>query len=145
MDGQGTGLFSPSKSFYIRLGVLSCIVIVIGLGVFGWTWWFVRNTNPKDFSGSITPAEFEVANNLTTNTPRSTGKAPTPSQTQTKNEMPTRTPTPTRKPTSSPTEDGPWMACEGSYLSRLRVEDRASVSHTPPLANRVRSNPGLGR
>jgi hypothetical protein len=37
---------------------------------------------------------------------------------------------------------GPWEACLGTYLSRLHVDDQAYVSYDPPLANRVRSQPG---
>jgi hypothetical protein len=56
-------------------------------------------------------------------------------------------PTPTRRPTRTPTktpDPGPWVACKGTYLSRLHVGDDAFVAPQPPLANRVRSDPNLG-
>ena len=36
-----------------------------------------------------------------------------------------------------------WNPCPGTYHSRLQVGDQAYVSNDPPLANRVRKNPGM--
>jgi hypothetical protein len=59
--------------------------------------------------------------------------------------IPSETPTivPSATVTKTP-ESGPWLACPGIYLSRLRPGDRAKISEDPPLSNRVRSSAGIG-
>jgi len=51
----------------------------------------------------------------------------------------TITPTPTETP--RPTQP-PWEACPDTYPSRLHIGDTAKVSEDPPLANRLRDQPG---
>jgi hypothetical protein len=43
--------------------------------------------------------------------------------------------------TATTTPVAPWVACEGSPPSRLRVGDIAYVSYNPPYSNRVREIP----
>jgi hypothetical protein len=83
-------------------------------------------------------------------------ETPTPTEvTNTPTESPTITPTNTSIPSETPTkvpsptvtnisESGPWLACPGTYLSRLRPGNQAKISEDPPLSNRVRSSPGTG-
>ncbi len=57
--------------------------------------------------------------------------------------QPTNTVTPTVLPPTPTPAEGPWEACTNTYLSRLRVGDKAFVAFDPPLANRVRERPNL--
>ena len=56
---------------------------------------------------------------------------------------PTSTGTSTEPPATPTPAEGPWEACTNTYLSRLRVGDKAYVAFDPPLANRVRERPNL--
>jgi hypothetical protein len=44
-------------------------------------------------------------------------------------------------PTPEPTR-GPWLACPGTYLSNIQVDDQAYIGFNPPVPNNVRSGPG---
>ena len=60
------------------------------------------------------------------------------------------TKTPTRTPTKVPvlratTTPDIWANCNADYVSRLKVGDKAFVSNTPPLSNRLREGPNVNR
>ena len=147
----GKTLSSPSqasKRLYVGIGIFSLLLIAISLvfllaDIRGGSASVLRA--PENPNGEIPGSQ--------TNTPtfaqqRFPSEIPTltftsvPTSTRTRGITPTPTDRTTRTPTVTPAGES-WIACQGTYPSRLHTGERAYVSSTPFLANRVRSKPGL--
>jgi hypothetical protein len=145
----GNTLAAPvqtSKRLYVGIGIFSLLLMAVAL-VFLFAdngSWSGSTLNPtQDPSGGVPVSQL----NTPTLTPQSIpSETPTRTSvpTSTRTRMVTSTPTlrTTRTPKVTPTEDS-WVACQGTYPSRLHIGDHAYVSSTPFLANRVRSKPSL--
>jgi hypothetical protein len=145
----------PRSGRWISLGVIAMLlvcVLVVVIGVVGYTMLM-----PGLGDATATQLRLSLAQTgtalaiLVGQTP--TPSSPPPSATFTlmvptteaalitPTLSPTISPSPTEQAATATIEYEYWQACSGTYLSRLRVGDRASVSTDPPLPNRVRSEP----
>lgn len=124
-----TASLRPWRWWVPRIGVIFVLFIVGGL--------FLWSNTPGSNEAPISAPELPTA----TSTPRRPTPTRFPINRASSSPTSLLSPTPSPALTTAP-PDNPWLACSGSYLSRLHVGDRASVALKPPLANRVRSEPG---
>jgi len=137
-----------SKRFYVGVGIFSILlmttsVIFLLIGNISWAETWVQERNDLNTESPInevdTPAPTFTPQSIRSEIPTLTS---VPTSTRTRVITPTPTHRTTHTPTVTPTEDS-WIACQDTYPSRLHTGDRAYVSSTPFLANRVRSKPSL--
>lgn len=124
------------RAFFVGLVIIVLLVLVFGVGTLARNRHDLASPSVR-FTRTIALTETKVAGHQV---PEADFENPTPTRTRMVTPTPTRRIT--RTPTITPTEDS-WIACQGSYPSRLHIGNRAYISSTPFLANRVRSKPGL--
>jgi hypothetical protein len=92
------------------------------------------------FTGDPTPTLMNITKQASkTKTPtRVFTNSPTSIEQPTRTKQPARTKSPTPKTTQT---TDVWKDCNAIYSSRLEIGEKAYVSDTPPLRNRLRAGP----